>query len=305
MAGEYVKRVAAAASVLAMLAACGGCGRSSSIVVGSKNFTEQIVLGEIAAQQIERRLHVSVERRLDLGGTMLAHLALENGQIDLYPEYTGTALTTVLKQPLMSDEQEVFQRVNELYRTRFHLQWLGPLGFNDSFAMAVRKEDAARLSSPTLTAASRVPWRLGVGYEFLTRPDGLSRLNKIYHLRWSTLPRTMDLGLLYRALNEGQIDMAAANTTDGLLTSGRYVVLADDRHAFPPYQGCFVLRDEALRKWPGLAEALGELNGKVSDADMRALNKRVDLDHVHAPRVAADFLIALDRRKGKKGQASL
>jgi osmoprotectant transport system substrate-binding protein len=300
-----VNRVSAAAFAAAMLAACCGCGRSARVIVGSKNFTEQIVLGEIAAQQIERKLHVSVERRLDLGGTMLAHLALENGQIDLYPEYTGTALTSVLKQPLISDEQQVFQRVNALYQARFHLRWLEPLGFNDSFAMAIRKEDATRLRAQTLTAASVRSWRLGMGYEFLTRRDGLSRLNKIYDLRWERLPRTMDLGLLYRALNEGQIDMAAANTTDGLLTSGRYVVLADDKHAFPPYQGCFVVREEALSKWPGLADVLRELSGKVTDDDMRALNKRVDLDHVHATRVAADFLAELDRRYRKNRHASL
>jgi glycine betaine/choline ABC-type transport system substrate-binding protein len=273
------------------------CGRSNAIIVGSKNFTEQIVLGEIAAQQIGRKLHVPVERRLDLGGTMLAHLALKDGDIDLYPEYTGTALTTVLKQPLSSDEQEVFATVRSLYRERFRLQWLSPLGFNDSFAMAVRNEDAARLAHPTLSAAASRSWQLGVGYEFLTRPDGLTRLDAIYHLRWQSLPRTMDLGLLYRALNQGQIDMAAANTTDGLLTSGRYTVLEDDKHAFPPYQACFVVREDVVKRVPGLEAALAELSGRVSDSDMRALNKRVDLDHVSATRVAADFLAKLSRPK--------
>jgi glycine betaine/choline ABC-type transport system substrate-binding protein len=274
-----------------------GCGRSDAIIVGSKNFTEQIVLGEIAAQQIERKLHVPVERRLDLGGTMLAHLALKDGDIDLYPEYTGTALTTVLKQPLASGEQEVFLKVKSLYADRFHLRWLPPLGFNDSFAMAVRKEDAARLAQPTLSDAARRTWRLGVGYEFLTRPDGLSRLDAIYDLRWQGLPSTMDLGLLYRALNQGQIDMAAANTTDGLLTSGRYTVLRDDKHAFPPYEACFVIREDAMKRVPGLEPALAELSGRISDSDMRALNKRVDLDHISVTRVAADFLARLDRQK--------
>lgn len=281
------------------------CGRSAAIIVGSKNFTEQIVLGEIAAQQIERKLHVPVERRLDLGGTMLAHLALKNGDIDLYPEYTGTALTTVLKQPLESDEGKVFETVRSLYEHRFHLQWLPPLGFNDSFAMAVRKEDASTLAAPNLSAAAARSWRLGVGYEFLTRPDGLTRLDATYRLHWKELPRTMDLGLLYRALNEGQIDMAAANTTDGLLTSGRYTVLADDKHAFPPYQGCFVVRDELLEKFPAVQAALDELTGQIRDTDMRMLNKRVDLDHVSAVRVAADFLAELNRRTEPKSGASL
>jgi osmoprotectant transport system substrate-binding protein len=295
------------AAVLSVVAALGvsSCGRSDAIIVGSKNFTEQVLLGEIAAQQIERRLHVSVERRLDLGGTMLAHLALKDGDIDLYPEYTGTALTTVLKQPLTSDERKAFEIASSQYQKRFHLKWLPPLGFNDSFAMAVRKEDAARLTSPQLSAAASRSWRLGVGYEFLTRPDGLRRLDAIYHLRWKDLPRTMDLGLLYRALNQGQIDMAAANTTDGLLTSGRYVVLEDDRHAFPPYQACFVVREEALRKSPAIETVLGELTNRVSDSEMRAMNKRVDLDHVSITRVAADFLSELDRQQKSARHGSL
>jgi osmoprotectant transport system substrate-binding protein len=288
--------VAVALSIAALVIST-ACGRSDAIIVGSKNFTEQIVLGEIAAQQIERELHVPVERRLDLGGTMLAHLALKNGDIDLYPEYTGTALTTVLKEPLASGEQEVFSKVKSLYEKRFRLRWLAPLGFNDSFAMAVRKEDAARLAQPTLSAAVRRSWRLGVGYEFLTRPDGLSRLDTIYPLRWQGLPSTMDLGLLYRALNQGQIDMAAGNTTDGLLTSGRYTVLQDDKHAFPPYEACFVLREDVMKRVPRLQAVLTELSGRISDSDMRALNKRVDLDHISVTRVAADFLTDMDHRK--------
>jgi glycine betaine/choline ABC-type transport system substrate-binding protein len=269
------------------------CGRSAAIIVGSKNFTEQILLGEIAAQQIENTLHVNVERRLDLGGTMLAQLALKNGQIDLYPEYTGTALTTVLKQPLETGERRVFETVSRLYRQRFHLKWMDPLGFEDSFAMAVRADDARRLSAPTLTAASERAWRLGMGYEFLTRPDGLTRLDAIYHLRWNGLPKTMDLGLLYRALNGGQVDMAAANTTDGLLESNKYQVLKDDKHAFPPYQACFIVRDNILNSTPGLRQALASLSGKVNESTMRTLNRRVDIDHVPVVRVAADFLHGL------------
>jgi osmoprotectant transport system substrate-binding protein len=279
------------------------CGRSNGIIVGSKNFTEQIILGEIAAQQIERRLHVPVERRLDLGGTLLAHLSLKDGQVDLYPEYTGTALTTVLKQPLSADPGDVFHTVESMYQQRFQLSWLPPLGFNDSFAMAVRTEDAKKLKKPVLSAAGVHSWRLGVGYEFLTRPDGLTRFNNTYHLQWSDLPRTMDLGLLYRALEGHQIDMAAANTTDGVLTSNEYTVLEDDRHAFPPYQACFVVRDEKMAQYKGLREALQELSGTLDDRTMRALNRRVDIDHVPIVRVAADFLA--QHGKGRPQQGSL
>lgn len=266
------------------------CGRPAAPIAGSKNFTEQIVLGEIAAQTLERRLKTRVIRRLDLGGTLLAHLALENGDIDFYPEYTGTALTAVLKQPLAADPNSVFATVSRLYLERFRLLWLPPLGFNDTFAMVARAQDAARLAAPTLSAAAARAWRLGVGYEFLTRPDGLRRLDQLYPLRWDGPATTMDLGLLYRALDEGQIDLAAANSTDGLLATGRYTVLADDRHAFPPYQACFVLRSDALRRLPGIHDALAGLSGSLDDASMRRLNQRVDADHEAVVRVAADFL---------------
>ncbi|HXR76052.1 MAG TPA: glycine betaine ABC transporter substrate-binding protein [Bryobacteraceae bacterium] len=292
-----------AAAVLAIAAlVCLSCGRSGAIVVGSKNFTEQEVLGEIAAQQIEARLHTHVERRFFLGGTLLAHLALKDGQIDLYPEYTGTALSSVLKEPLASasDSKAVYDKVASLYKERFHLIWMPPLGFDDTFAMAVRREDAKQLSAQTLSAAVARSWRLGVGYEFLTRPDGLRRLNSTYRLRWNGLPKTMDLGLLYRALNQHQIDMAAANSTDGLLTSNVYAVLKDDRRAFPPYQACFVVREDILRRAPGLRAALDELSGSLDEATMRQLNRRVDIDHVPVVRVAADFLAQMRRGREKK-----
>jgi osmoprotectant transport system substrate-binding protein len=288
-------------SVLALvvLGACSAlsCNRSARVVVGSKNFTEQIILGEIAAQQIERRLHVPVERRLDLGGTLLAHLSLVKGEIDLYPEYTGTALTSVLKRPLSSDRDKVFSTVATAYERQFHLKWLPPLGFNDSFAMVVRKEEAQSLRRQDLSSAESRPWMLGVGYEFLTRPDGLRLLNAVYRIPWNGVARTMDLGLLYRALDQHQIDIAAASSTDGLLTSGRYAILADDRHAFPPYQACFVIRDAKLKSQTGLLAAMMELSGSVDEEVMRQLNRRVDVDHQRIVRVAAEFLQRLDQKK--------
>lgn len=302
-----MKTGAALTALATAMLVCLSCGRSGAIVVGSKNFTEQEVLGEIAAQQIEARLHTHVERRFFLGGTLLAHLALKDGQIDLYPEYTGTALGSVLKEPVASasdasasNPKAVYDKVASLYRQRFHLIWMPPLGFDDTFAMAVRREDAERLSAQTLSAATSRSWRLGVGYEFLTRPDGLRRLNSVYHFRWSGLPKTMDLGLLYRALNQGQIDMAAANSTDGLLTSDRYRVLKDNRHAFPPYQTCFVVREDVLQRVPGLRSALDDLSGAIDESTMRRLNRRVDIDHVPVVRVAADFLSQWRRRQKRK-----
>jgi osmoprotectant transport system substrate-binding protein len=277
-------------TTLALILLCSSCAPRSTIVVASKNFTEQVLLGEIAAQQIERRLAVRVDRKLNLGGTLLAHQALLSGQIDLYPEYTGTALTAVLKQPPTSDANAAFGTVSRMYLDQFHLKWLKPLGFDDTFAMVVRSGDATSLSVPTLSAAAGREWRLGVGYEFLTRADGLSRLNETYRLKWRGDAKTMDLGLLYRALEQSQIDMAAANSTDGLLSSSRFAVLVDDRHAFPPYQACFVVRLAAINQDPRLEPALAELSGKLDEKAMRELNRRVDQDHQSVVQVAHDFL---------------
>ncbi|MBV8552958.1 MAG: ABC transporter substrate-binding protein [Acidobacteriaceae bacterium] len=279
--------------IFALLAVLCSCSRTHGIVVGSKNFTEQWVLGEIAAQQIERKLHVEVRRKLNLGGTLLTHEAIENGAIDIYPEYTGTAAGVVLKQRVPNDPAQVYIAVRDAYLRRFHLVWLPPLGFNDSFAMVVRSEDARRLPTPTLSAAAARNWRLGVGYEFLTRPDGLERLDGVYHLSWKGNPRSMDLGLLYRALQEEHVDMAAGNSTDAQLTLSRYAVLQDDRKAFPPYDACFVVRQELMEGNPEVARVLNELENRISEATMRDLNRRVQVEHVPVETVARDFLARL------------
>ncbi len=277
-------------AVAACLCCLWSCSRQGVIVVGSKNFTEQVILGELAAQQIERKCHLPVERRLDLGGTLLAHGALQSGQIDLYPEYTGTALSSVLKEKIPADSARVYMEVKDAYRERFHLIWLPPLGFNDTFAMVVRKQDGLHLPQQDLSSAKARAWRLGVGYEFLTRPDGLTRLNQVYGLRWQGMPRTMDLGLLYRALQQEKIDMAAANSTDGMLTEPQYMVLADDKRAFPPYNACFVVRGQILNQYPQVRMALTMLSNHIGDDTMRELNRRVDVEHQPVERVVRDFL---------------
>ncbi len=279
-------------SVLAaVLLLCGSCGRNpNSVIIGSKNFTEQVILGEMAAQQLERKLHIKVERRLNLGGTLLTQAALTRGQIDLYPEYIGTAASSVLKQKVARDSAAAYEQVKDAYRKRFNLVWLPPLGFNDTFAMVVRKADAVPLPSPTLSAASARAWHLGVGYEFLTRPDGLSNLNRTYGLHWQGTPKTMDLGLLYQALQQQQVDMAAGNSTDGLLTDPAFAVLADDRKAFPPYNACFVAREPLLTQHPDVKAALEMLSGRISDETMRSLNRSVDIEHRPVVRVVHDFL---------------
>lgn len=283
---KHFSAIAAGMVVLALTA----CGPRTSIIVGSKNFTEQLILGEIAAQQIERKLHVKVERKLNLGGTLLTHEAILRGDIDVYPEYTGTAASVILKQSIPSDTVQAYIVVKDAYLRKFHLIWLPPLGFNDTFAMVVRKADAARLNATTLSAAVSRSWRLGIGYEFLTRPDGLKRLNDTYGIPWNKTPRSMDLGLLYKALQERRVDMAAGNSTDAQLSDPAYSILQDDKHAFPPYHACFVAREELLNEKPAIRMALTLLQNRITDGVMRDLNRRVEAQHQPIETVARDFL---------------
>ena len=278
--------------LLLTLSACSNSSARHGIRVGSKNFTEQVVLGEIIAQHLERRLHLSVDRRLNLGGTLLAHQGLLNGEIDLYPEYTGTALAAVLKQPLDSDSAAVLSRVRTEYAKQFQAEWLDPLGIDNSFAMVVSGPDARAKQLESLSDAAKVPdgWTLGVGYEFEQRTDGMPALEKTYGLRWKAPPKSMDLGLLYKAMEQRQVTMIAANATDGLLSKMDLKILRDDRHAFPPYQVCIAARQETLQKTPGLREALQELAGKFTNEQMQKLNYQVDVEHRPVAEVAAGFL---------------
>ena len=269
------------------------CSRAPRIVVGSKNFTEQIVLGEILAQQIERRMHVRVERQLNLGGTLLAHEALVKGDIDLYPEYTGTGLTAVLKQAPQSNPEAVLGLVRDAYK-RWKLEWLTPLGFNDTFAMIVRGDTARQEHLANLSdAAARRAWKMGVGYEFKQRADGLDGFLAAYRMRTDGDVVTMDLGLLYSALQSRKVDLIAANSTDGLASALDVTFLEDDRHFFPPYQCAVVIRDDTLQRFPELRATLEELSGKLSDSVMRRLNYTVDGQHRAPAEVAADYLKAL------------
>ncbi|HTM51469.1 MAG TPA: glycine betaine ABC transporter substrate-binding protein [Bryobacteraceae bacterium] len=263
-----------------------GCGGSGRIVVGSKNFTEQVILGEIVAQQVERRLGVKADRKLNLGGTLLAHQALVAGQIDVYPEYTGTALTAVLKLPASGDAAAVEKRVREEYRSLWKIDWLPPLGFNNTFAMVV----AGGYGTLSEAAQRKTGWKLGAGYEFLTRPDGLPGLLRTYRLPLAGSPLSMDLGLLYQALKQQQVDMVAGNATDGLISAMGLTMLKDDKHYFPPYDAALVCRTGALEKHPGLRETLGALSGKLTTEMMRKMNYDVDGRKRPVAEVAAEFL---------------
>ena len=257
-----------------------GCAPSHSgrIIIGSKNFTEQVVLAELMAQHIETKLHVPVERRFYLAGSYIAHQAVLADRIDIYPEYTGTALTAILKESPNWNANEVFNEVREQYEKRFHLTVSPPFGFDNSFAMVMRGADARRLGISKLSQAkSFAPkWTFGCGYEFLERPDGYQGLIRRYGLTFVAKPRVMDLGLLYRALQDGQIDLAAGNGTDGLIAALGMTVLQDDLRYFPPYEAAPVINDGALRRFPQLTSALNELANTISDDEMRRLNYSVD-----------------------------
>jgi len=269
------------------------CSRSKPIVVGSKNFTEQVVLGEVIAQHLEHRLKDPIHRSLDLSGTLLAHQALMSGRIDLYPEYTGTAFTNVLKQQSVSDPAVVLERVRNEYAT-LRLDWLDPLGFNNSFAIAIRGQDARERHLETLSQAAADPqgFVLGAGYEFLERPDGFAALGAGYNIKWIAAQKSMDLGLLYPALLQKKVSMIAGSVTDGMLSKLDVKVLQDDKAVFPPYQASIVVRTSSETVHPGLKQALQELSGKISPQEMRKMNYAVDAEHKQPSRVASEFLRA-------------
>ena len=261
-------------------------------MVGSKNFTEQVILGEMFAQIIEAGTHLPVERRFYLAGTFICQQAILAGRIDIYPEYTGTALTAVLKQQPSGDKQQIYRRVRQDYASKFGLTVGPPLGFDDTFAMVIRGDDARRLHLQTLSQAAQFTpqWRAGFGYEFMERPDGYKGLVASYGLRFAAPPRIMDLGLITRALKEHQVDIIAGNNTDGLIPALDLFALQDDHHYFPPYEAVAIMRGAMLKEHPEAGAALNALAGKISDEDMRRLNYSVDGQHRDPIAVVKEFL---------------
>jgi len=279
--------------IFALLLVSGACrtARKPHLVVSSKFFTEQVILAELLAQHIEARTGILVVRKTNLGGTLLVHKAMLSGDVDLYVEYTGTALTAVLGEKPEGESQAVYQRVRGGYAQRFALEVTEPLGFENTFAMVVRGADArdhqlARISDIAPLAPQ---WRAGVGYEFLERPDGYQGWTKRYGLKFGKPPSVLDLGLIYRALAEKKVDIVAGNSTDGLIDSLGLVALQDDRHYFPPYDAVPIVRKAALDRFPQLRSALSDLAGKISVDEMRRLNRQVDADQRDVAVVVREF----------------
>jgi len=296
--GAALRRVAWAAVALAVVA-CGAlalwrrAGRAD-VAVGSKDFTESVILAEMLAQSLEAR-GLRVERRYELGGN-LAHDSLAAGQIDAYPEYTGTSLMAILKHPPSTDARAVYEQVRREYAERFDVEVGPPLGFEDTFAILVRSTDARRLNLKTISdIIPHAPqWRAGFGQDFMSRKDGYEGFARTYNLQFAGRPREMDLSLSYRALASGEVDVIAGNSTDGMIATLGLTQLEDDRHYFPPYEAVILARRDTLARLPQAREVIEKLAGAISTDEMRRLNFEVD----GRKRPAADVVREWRQSKG-------
>lgn len=294
--GFNLKRAFKLAGVVSLLLLYSGCAgdRENQIIIGGKNFTEQVVLNELLAQHLENRTGLTIVRKANLGGTFICHRALLAGEIDLYAEYTGTALMAILDLPPSGDPDAVYAAVSGAYREQFDAEWMEPLGFNDTFAIIVRRGDAEALGLKTISdlVAHAPKWRPGFSYEFAERPDGFRGMVATYGLEFGETPRTMEIGLMYRALRDGLVDVIAGNSTEGIIDVLDLFILEDDRKYFPPYYAAPVIRRETLERHPQIREALGELGGLISEEEMRRMNHAVDGEGQPLRLVVAEFLAA-------------
>lgn len=266
---------------------------TATIVIGSKNFTESIILGEILAQNIENNTQFKVERKFNLGGSFICHEAVKNRQIDGYVEYTGTALTAILKEPPINDPQKVYQTVKQTYAEKFNLAVMPPLGFENTFAILIRQEDAQKYQIETISEVAKYTpnWQAGFGHEFLAREDGYPGLAKIYNLKFAGTPKAMELGLMYRALADQQVDLVAGNSTDGLIPVLNLTILKDDQQYFPPYEAVPIFNGETLKQYPQLKTVTEQLAGQISEVEMQQLNYQVDNQSQSITDVVHEFLI--------------
>ncbi|MGK7950908.1 MAG: glycine betaine ABC transporter substrate-binding protein [Xenococcaceae cyanobacterium] len=264
---------------------------NDKIIIGSKNFTEQIILGEILAQQIEQETNLQVERRFNLGGTFIAHEAVKAGEIDGYVEYTGTAFTGVLKQQPISDAKAVYQQVKQTYNEKFDLEVFDSLGFENTFAIVIRGEDAQKYNLKTISDAAKYTpqWQAGFGHEFLAREDGYPGLAKTYNLEFARSPQSMEIGLMYKALSAKQVDLVAGNSTDGLIPILNLTILEDNKNYFPPYEAVPIFNQQTLSKYPQVKDAIDKLSGTISAKLMQQMNYQVDEQALPVEQVAREF----------------
>ena len=289
------------AGILFLFFIIGGCnnrdaekGGEESITIGAKHFTEQDILGEIMAQLIEAKTDITVVRKFDLGGTMVCFDALRTGDIDLYPEYTGTGLVNILKEKTMSDPNKVYETVKSEFRQRYNFLWLRPFGFNNTYTLTMRRKQAKSLGIKKISDLRRYKGLLQAGFdaEFLERPDGYHGLTRRYGFSFTKSPKQMDPGLMYKALSEGAVDVVDGFATDGRIKAYGLVTLLDDEHFFPPYYAAPLVRRETLKNYPEIGRVLESLGDTIDDETMRRLNYDVDGRGRRPADVAREFLLA-------------
>jgi osmoprotectant transport system substrate-binding protein len=280
------------AVLLAITGILAGCGPSDKIVIGSKNFTENMILGEIFRQLIEDQTDLKVAYKESLGGTMVCFEALKKGELDIYPEYTGTGLTAHLKMEVVNDAERAYEIVKKEFAERFAIQWLEPLGFNNTYAIAVKesfaqKNKLAKVSQLALLSSNL---KFGAEHEFFDRQDGYDGMVSVYGLRFQGEPVKMDVALKYQAIVEDKINVTDAFSTDGQLIRYKLRILEDDRNFFPPYYAAPVIRQQTLEKHPELEEVLNMLAGKISDAEMQQMNYEAECEKISIKEVVRHFL---------------
>ena len=278
-----------------LVSACGSSPSSTAkpIVIGSKPFTEGVVLSELAAQLIEGNTQLKVERKFNLGGTIVAFNALKNGDLDLYPEYTGTGLMAILKQPAVSDADKAYGIVQKEFNNQFKIKWLKPLGFNNTYAMAVPEELASQNNLKSTSDLAKIVDKLifGAEQDFFGRADGYDGFTQAYGFKFKNV-KQMEIGLKYKAIANKEVNVINAFSTDGLLITHKLRVLADDKKFFPPYYGAFLVRMSTLEKQPQLEAVLDKLAGKITDSEMQKLNYEVDQEKKDPAAVVKAFLKA-------------
>lgn len=279
------------AAILVVTAGCSGPAPENVIRVGSKNFTEQLILGELMALIIEEETDLEVKRVFNLGGTMICHNGLESGTLDAYAEYTGTALTAILKKDVIREPDDAYAAVAHAYRERWNVDWLAPFGFNNTYALTVRRTFADENNLKTISDLAAMADTLKAGFtaEFMEREDGYPGMKAHYGLAFEDTI-DMDPGIMYEAVANGGVDVICAFATDGRIAAYDLHMLEDDKDFFPPYYAAPVIRMEVKEKYPEAAAALEKLGGRIDDAAMRNLNYQVDEEKREPEAVAREFL---------------
>jgi osmoprotectant transport system substrate-binding protein len=290
-----LRLVSCASSALLSCLLIGACGNSQKpIVVGAKNSTDQMILGEIIAQHLENRLGRKVTRSFNAGNTMITYQALQNGQIGIYPEYTGTIITEILKEQPATDPTLVLERARGELRRIGQTEVLDPLGFTGEPTAIIQAADPRATRVATLSDAAEVKdgWKIGISYEFQQRQDGVPAVSQ-YHLPMTAPVRAMEASDLFRTIEQGQVSMIFGSVTDGQLVTGKWKALRDDKKLFTPQQACILVRQAVLDAEPRLRNVLAELSGKVSEEKMRRMNAEVAVNNRKVADVAKEFLVGL------------